>query len=104
MLRIRELDIYHTRGDTDSIAISPKNADGSDIKEFSAVFSVKRSYSDKSPLFQLELKNGAINFTHEVTRKLPPGDYVWDIELRLSNGTYQTIGPGVYHLKPDVTV
>lgn len=103
MLRISNMNIYHIRGDTDSITVLPKNADGTDIEDFSAVFSVKKKYSDEHAVFQIPLKNGTIDFAHETTQGLEPGDYVWDIELRLNDGQYQTIGPGIYHLLPDVT-
>lgn len=45
-----------------------------------------------------------VNLTHDKTKNLAYGDYIWDVELTLADGIRQTIGPGKFHLLPDVTI
>lgn len=103
MLKIRGMDIYYIRGDDDSFTIQPTRADGTAVTGYSGVFSVKRSYDDTGYVLQCQMDGAVIDLTHEMTQNLAYGDYVWDVELTLADGTHQTIGPGKFHLLPDVT-
>lgn len=103
MLKIRGMDIYYIRGDDDSFTIQPTRADGTAVTGYSGVFSVKRSYDDIGYVLQCQMDGAVIDLTHEMTQNLAYGDYVWDVELTLADGTHQTIGPGKFHILPDVT-
>jgi hypothetical protein len=103
MLKIRSMDIYYIRGDDDSFTIQPTEADGTAVTGYSGVFSVKQSYDDTDYVLQCQMDGAVIDLTHEMTQNLAYGDYVWDVELTLADGTHQTIGPGKFHLLPDVT-
>ena len=105
MLKIRGMDIYYIRGDDDSFSIQPTADDGTEITDFTGVFSVKKNHDDTEYVLQYQItSNGVVTLTHEKTKDLSYGDYLWDAELILSDGTHQTIGPGKLHMKPDVTV
>jgi len=103
MLKIRSMDIYYIRGDDDSFSIQPTTEDGTAVTGYSGVFSVKRSYDDTDYVLQCNMDGDIIDLTHEMTQNIAYGDYVWDVELTLADGTHQTIGPGKFHLLPDVT-
>ena len=49
------------------------------------------------------MDGAVVDLTHDKTQRLEYGDYVWDVQLILADGTHQTIGPGKFHLLPDVT-
>lgn len=103
MFNVRNGVIYHTRGDTASLAVNLKDADGNAITGYTAMMTVKKRLKDDDFLFQVPVKNGMVNISHETTQKLPYGDYVYDIEVHMADGGVQTIGPYEYHLTPDVT-
>lgn len=103
MLKIRGMDIYYVRGDDDSFTIQPVHADGTAITGYTGVFSVKRTYDDTDYVLQCPMDGSVVDLTHEKPQCLAYGDYVWDVQLTLSDGMHQTIGPGKFHLLPDVT-
>lgn len=103
MFKIKNDEIYHTRGDTGSLAIHLQDGDGKDVEGYTATLSVKKKIRDEEYLFQVPVENGMAQFSHELTQKLPAGDYVYDIEVHTADGEVQTIGPNAYHLLPDVT-
>lgn len=103
MLKIRGMDIYYIRGDDDSFSVQPTTADGTVITGYMGVFSVKRSYDDTNYALQVPMDGAVVDLSHDKTQKLAYGDYVWDVQLVLADGTHQTIGPGKFHLLPDVT-
>lgn len=103
MLKIRGMDIYYVRGDDDSFTIQPVQADGTPITGYTGIFSVKRTYDDTDYVLQCLMDGSVVDLTHEMTQNLAYGDYVWDVELTLADGAHQTIGPGKFHLLPDVT-
>lgn len=103
MLKIKELDIYYIRGDDDSFSVQPETPDGALITGFSGTFSVKRSYDSRGYVLQVAMDGAVVDLTHDKTQGLEYGDYVWDVQLILADGTHQTIGPGKFHLLPDVT-
>ncbi len=98
--------IYHTRGDTVDFDLNIR-MEGEPVYGYEAVFSVKRGYKDTDYLFQCNVEDGHVHISHETTQGLPFGDFYYDIQVRLPDGTeegrYVTIGPYQYHLKPDVT-
>jgi len=103
VLKIKELDIYYIRGDDDSFSVQPETPDGEPLEGFTGVFSVKRSYDATDYILQVEMDGAVVDLTHDKTQGLEYGDYVWDVQLVLADGTHQTIGPGKFHLLPDVT-
>lgn len=103
MLKIRGMDIYYIRGDDDSFSIQQLAEDGTEITDFIGVFSVKKTYDDTNYVLQCQMDSAVVALTHDKTQGLTYGNYVWDVELTLADGTHQTIGPGKFHLLPDVT-
>lgn len=104
MLKIKNMDIYYIRGDDDGFSIQPTADDGTEITDFTGVFSVKKSYDDTNYVLQCLMDGTVVNLTHDKTKNLAYGDYIWDVELTLADGIRQTIGPGKFHLLPDVTI
>lgn len=73
------------------------------IRGYTGVFSVKRTYDDTDYILQCPMDGSVVDLTHEKTQGLAYGDYVWDVQLTLADGAHQTIGPGKFHMLPDVT-
>lgn len=103
MFKVKNGNIYHTRGDTATLSIHLTDASGNEITDYTAKLSVKKRFNDESYLFQMDIENGSANISHEATQSLPYGDYVYDIEVHTTDGEVSTIGPNEYHLLPDVT-
>lgn len=103
MLKIRGMDIYYIRGDDDSFSVQPTTTNGTEITGYTGTFSVKRSYDDTNYVLQVPMDGAVVDLSHDKTQKLAYGDYVWDVQLVLADGTHQTIGPGKFHMLPDVT-
>ena len=103
MLKIKGMDIYYIRGDDDSFSVQPTTADGEAITGYAGTFSVKRTYDDTDYVLQVAMDGSVVDLTHEKTQGLAYGDYVWDVQLTLADGAHQTIGPGKFHMLPDVT-
>lgn len=97
-------DIVLIRGDTGRVAfttlIGEKEASEG---EYTAVLSVKSSWRDDEYAFQRKVKNGVIEFKHEDTQFLKPGEYLYDIEIKVGEN-YYTEGPHKFIVKPDITV
>lgn len=73
-------------------------------------FSVKRKESDPGYVLQKSISPAegtsevAFLFTHEDTNTIPPGKYVYDIQVSLATGEVQTpLGPGTFILTGGVT-
>lgn len=92
MLKIKDMDIYYIRGDDDGFSIQPTADDGTEITDFTGVFSVKKSYDDTNYVLQCPMDGTVVNLTHDKTKNLSYGDYIWDVELTLADGIRQTIG------------
>lgn len=103
MFSIRNRNIYHMRGDTGRFHVDLKYEDGEEVEGYEAYFSVKKRLKDEEYLFQVKVDDGVVLITPEMTKNLPCGDFVYDIEVHLKNGEVQTIGPAEYHLMADVT-
>lgn len=107
MIKIQGTNITHMRGDTDTInvALTINGAAYTMASGDKAVFSVKQDLDATDYVFQLPIsQDGKVKFEHSTTQGLAAGGYVWDIQLTMSDGTVQTIGPGKYKLLADVTV
>ena len=103
MFKVIGSNIYHTRGDTARLNVTIQYEDGEEVTGYTAMFSVKKKLKDEEYLFQREVIDGVIVITHDMTKNLPFGDYVYDIEVHTAEGEVQTIGPAEYHLTADVT-
>lgn len=103
MFKVIGSNIYHTRGDTARLNVTIQYEDGEEVTGYTAMFSVKKKLKDEEYLFQQEVTDGVIVITHDMTKNLPFGDYVYDIEVHTAEGEVQTIGPAEYHLTADVT-
>ena len=103
MFKIRGDNIYHTRGDTGGFAIELRDENEEEISEYSAVMSVKRKLRDSEYLFQVPVQDGYCSIQPETTRDLPFGNYFYDIQVTMRDGTVQTVGHFEYHLMADVT-
>ena len=101
-----------TRGDSGQYNFQRINADGEVIMSTPTTldFTVKRSYSDRAPVFQKKIGDmemddqGFWHFTinPEDTETLEIATYVYDIEV--SDGGYvQTISKGSLKLLPEAT-
>lgn len=107
MFKFTNGTIEHTRGDTADFDITVKE-NGSPIADsYTAVFSVKRGLLDKNYLFQVPVNDGHVHISHADTKDLKCGDYYYDIEIRIDDGSvegrYVTAGPFRYRLLSDVT-
>lgn len=103
MFKIKNNEIYHTRGDTGEFALHLKDKEGTEITQYEATLSVKKNLLADSYLFQCELKDSTCTISHDLTKDIPFGNYVYDIEIQTTNGKVFTIGPYAYHLLADVT-
>lgn len=103
MFNIRNRNIYHIRGDTGRFRVELKYEDGEEVAGYEAYFSVKKKLKDEDYLFQVKVEDGVVEITPEMTKNLPFGDFVYDIEVHTEDGEVQTIGPAEYHLMADVT-
>ena len=92
---ILDTKITLTRGDTFKTVIVIKNQDGVvyQLQDGDVVrFAMKKKYKDEKPLLVKILDNEdlLLELTPEDTKNLNYGDYVYDIEITLSNGEVYT--------------
>lgn len=107
MFEVKNGVIYHTRGDTAGFDLNVTMYDNK-IDSYEAVLSVKKNIKDSLYVFQVKADNsGHITIPHSKTQFLQFGEYVYDIEIHVNDGSdegrYITIGPFPYFLTPDVT-
>ena len=98
MMKVHDNNIVHMRGDTDTLTL---NVTGATVS--TAVLSVKKDYGDTDYAFQITTVGNVFTFTHDMTNKLAAGNYVYDVQATLSDGTVQTVVNARYTLLPDVT-
>lgn len=104
MFRIVGNEIYHSRGSTGGFRFKPKLCGTPLTEPFTAVFVLKKSLNDIEETLCKEMRSdGAFIFKREDTLNLKPGDYWYDIEVRVpgqdeSITQYQNIGVRKYHL------
>ncbi len=98
--------IYHLRGDTAEFDVNITQ-DGVPLENYEAVFSVKKTLKDRTYLFQKPITNGHIRIEHSDTQDLPYGNYYYDIQVHIDDGTaegqYVSLPPNRYILMADVT-
>lgn len=105
MLNIKKGKITHMRGDTGCLVVN-LIADGEPYEMRDGdrlIFSVKKSVDDNGYVLQKEFNSNRIILMHNDTNHIEPGIYIYDIQLVTGIGMVQTIGPGKYILKADVT-
>ncbi|WP_432648204.1 hypothetical protein [Mitsuokella sp.] len=102
MFTVRNGEIYHIRGDTGTLVFQPSFETGADVRDYTAILSVKKDIKDSDYVMQKTCKNGQFDFVAGDTDGLEAGDYIYDIEVHVGK-TVQTIGPYKYHLFADVT-
>lgn len=95
MLTISNQNIFLTRGDTAKIALSITSAGNSayDSTKDTVVLTVKKSTTDKEKVLRKTAVNGVITLSHDDTKNLDYGDYVYDVQLTTVAGDVCTIIP-----------
>ena len=89
-------EITLTRGDTFKKVIIIENQDGEEFQPQDGDvvrFAMKKTYKDEKPLLVkiLDIEDLLLELTPEDTKSLNYGDYVYDVEITLSNGEVYTI-------------
>lgn len=110
MFELHRNNIYLCRGDTGILDFSlcDCGAEDTDVDVYpvTAVLSVKKKASDKEYILQKPMGNDGL-FTFfaedtEDTENIPPGKYIYDIELR-SRDQVATMGPYRFTVLADIT-
>lgn len=98
--------IYHKRGDTAEFDLTVK-LDNVEITNYEAVFSIKKTLKDTEYFLQKDVVNGHVRLEHSDTQDLEYGEYYYDIQIKIDDGSteglYSTVGPYKYYLEADVT-
>lgn len=95
-VRINNTTIFLTRGDTLIIGINLEDADGNEYvpcEQDKIRFALKEKYTDEEPLIIKEIPYDTMTLRLESkdTKKLKmPQDYVYDIQITMSDGTVDT--------------
>lgn len=91
MYSVYNNEIVIVRGDTATFDIVLKEEVDGDLEDYtpeegdSLVFKVKKQYNDAEPIIT---KTGTtISLSHDDTKDLTPGEYVYDIEFTSEDGT-----------------
>ena len=98
-IRIKDTTIIMTRGDTLRTKVSIFDSSGNPYipsKEDKIRFALKEKYSDEHPLIIKEIPSDTceLYLNPEDTKNLKqPCDYVYDIQITLSDGTVDTFIP-----------
>lgn len=106
MLKIKDSNIFLTRGDSASLKIKVKDIDGKDFiftEDFKLIFSVKKNITDKHLTIQ-KIANNSINIEllPEDTKTLSFGEYFFDIELQIKDKVFTIITPHKFILCEEV--
>lgn len=108
MLRVKQGDIYLTRGDTAYLEVAIAYENGR-LYEASAgdtiTLSIKKSLSNTEYALQKEVSGvAAIIIMPEDTKALECGKYLYDVQLLTSNGeVFTVIPPSPFYLEGEVT-
>lgn len=97
-------NIFMTRGDTGMLQLDA-SLDGKAMEKgtYTAVLSVKEDMDCEEYMLQKQADDdGRFFFTHDDTKDIPEGTYVYDIEIR-SGAQVHTIGASKFIVKGDVT-
>ena len=107
MLKIKDSNIFLTRGDSASLKIKVKDIEGKDFiftKDFKLIFSVKKNITDKFLTIQKEVFNSTnIEIIPEDTKNLSFGDYYFDIELQIEDKVFTIITPHKFIICEEVS-
>jgi hypothetical protein len=84
-----------TKGDSLTTKVSITDADGNEYiptEDDKIRFALKKEYNDKKTLIVKDIPYDTLilRLESEDTKKLEPGDYRYDIEITLSDGTVDT--------------
>ena len=101
MIKIKNNNIYLTRGDTAYLQV---DYDGYEVKEGDIVkFSVKKNFNDEDYAFQLVMPaNQVFNIIPSDTKNLTFGNYYYYVELQTTMGEIFTVMGGVFYLLEEV--
>jgi hypothetical protein len=99
--------IYLTRGDSAILNLSITDKDGNAYILSSGdtvVLTVKTDTVTTAYVIQKTLINGQFSILPSDTEALSYGDYIYDVQLVMNDGTTDTIiPPSLFHLDPEVT-
>ena len=95
MVSVNGTTIEMTRGDTLTVQIGINNADGTPYvpSQGDAIrFALKKDYSDRNPVIlkTVDVEDLLLKLLPSDTKRLPYGDYVYDVELTQEDGTVDT--------------
>ena len=107
MYKIRNNQIFLTRGDSASLVLDIKDDDGNEYtpsKQDTVTFTVKKSPYNKKVVIQHTFSNNEILISSEDTANLEYGDYLYDVELKGLGGNVCTIiPPNLFKICEEVT-
>ena len=91
--------ISMTRGDTLNVILKLRFSDGLDYvytEGDSCYFAVKKTYNSDEPYLihkAIDLQSGLLHLDPLDTESIPYGDYKYDIQITLNDGTVDTVIP-----------
>lgn len=99
-------DIKIIRGDTSRFEVEVLDKTGEKYnlqEEDELVFTVKKNTSTDITILKKQILGDTFTLTHDDTKKLDYGKYVYDIQLTQSNGDVTTvIQPSIFEIMPEV--
>ena len=92
-----------TRGDTGTLNFNfDVEIDGEKVKDYNAVFHLRKNSLLTYPLLAaVPLQSGELFVSHELTKDLKAGEYIYDIEITAGKNV-MTYGPYAFVINPDV--
>lgn len=96
--------ITHIRGDNKNLRFTFTDKDGQVITDIATVaFSVRKDYDSKVYLLTKTATMGMVSIVPADTMGATAGDYVYDVQLTMTDGKIFTPLVGKFILLPDVT-
>lgn len=99
-------DIKIIHGDTSRFEVEVLDQTGDKYnlqEEDKLVFTVKKNTSTDITVIQKQILGDTFTLTHEDTKSLDYGKYVYDIQLTQANGDVTTvIQPSIFEIMPEV--
>lgn len=91
-----------TRGDTGTLNFNfDVEIDGEKVKDYNAVFHLRKNSLLTYPLLAaVPLQSGELFVSHELTKDLKAGEYIYDIEITAGKNV-MTYGPYAFVIEPD---
>lgn len=96
MIRVINNSIYLTRGDTGTLHLEITDDDGkvyTPSEGDELTFTLKKDPTETTSLLQKTITNNLLEIKPEETESLDYGRYCYDIQLKKSDGTVETIIP-----------